>query len=314
MNSKHHIVIGSGPLGQATAEALARLNKKVLVLDRSGQGANIAGVRHLKLDVLQTEAAIAALPEIESIYQCSQPPYSKWKELFPTLQEAVVKISQQKKAKLVVAENLYMFGAPKEIITENSVFNPLGKKGETRAAMHLSLMTLAKQGLLNVNILRASDFYGPHVKNSMLGDRFFNALMNRKAVNYMGDLNKKHAVTYINDFGASLALVGTQSHFNSGEVWNVPSESNYTVKQIFDTAAGILKTQYTTKKLSRIEIRALGLFIPDVAELLELHSFFEVDYLVDDSKFRKAFKVEATRLETGLESAARWNFNQAKKI
>ena len=37
-------------------------------------------------------------------------------------------------------------------------------------------------------------------------------------------------------------------------------------------------------------------------------------YLVDDSKFRKAFKVEATRLETGLESAARWNFNQAKKI
>src|SRR5512140_308890 len=111
MNNELHVIIGSGPLGKATARELVRRGRQVRMVNRSGKTSGVpAGVELVTGDAFDGARNIELTRGAAVVYQCAQPAYHEWTEKFPPFQKAILEAVAKNGAKLVVAENLYMYG------------------------------------------------------------------------------------------------------------------------------------------------------------------------------------------------------------
>ena len=79
------------------------------------------------------------------VYHCAQPGYTKWPELFPPLTRAVLDGAAAAGAKLVFADNLYVYGPPDGPMTEETPQRAQGKKGRTRIEMADAVLRRARR-------------------------------------------------------------------------------------------------------------------------------------------------------------------------
>ncbi|NNC91216.1 MAG: NAD(P)H-binding protein, partial [Acidimicrobiia bacterium] len=107
-----HVVFGTGALGSAVIEELVTRGESVRAVNRRGQGDLPAGVELRAGDVHDHAFAAAAMQGAEVVYFALNPPYHLWLDQFPGLQESVLDGAIAAGAKLVVLENLYLYGAP----------------------------------------------------------------------------------------------------------------------------------------------------------------------------------------------------------
>jgi nucleoside-diphosphate-sugar epimerase len=56
----------------------------------------------------------------------------------------------------------------------------------------------------------------------------------------------------------------------------------------------------------KIVLRAIGLFNPGIRETIEMLYEFEEPFVVDHSKFERAFGEQATPLREAIQSTVRW--------
>jgi nucleoside-diphosphate-sugar epimerase len=91
-------------VGMAVAEALAGRGESVRVVNRSALREPIAGV------VTDPAFAASATRGARVIYQALNPPYHRWAQEFPGLQAAAIAAAQSAGARLVVMDNVYMYG------------------------------------------------------------------------------------------------------------------------------------------------------------------------------------------------------------
>jgi nucleoside-diphosphate-sugar epimerase len=157
-----HVVVGaSGGIGGALVRELARRGHRVRAVNRAGDAAVPAGVERLAADVATPDGAKAAAAGAAVVYHCAQPPYTDWPAAFPPLTEAIAEGATAAGAKLVLADNLYLYGPHDGPLTEDLPAAATGPKGRTRARMAERLLDLHRQGRLRVSIGRASNYYGP---------------------------------------------------------------------------------------------------------------------------------------------------------
>jgi uncharacterized protein YbjT (DUF2867 family) len=111
-NQELHAIFGTGPVGQAVARELVKRGKMVKMVNRSGKkpGGVPEGVTVVAGDVFDANAAKALAQGATHVYQCTNPPYDKWPEQFPTLQANTLEAAASVGAKYIVMENLYMYG------------------------------------------------------------------------------------------------------------------------------------------------------------------------------------------------------------
>ena len=194
--AEFHVVFGAGPLGRAVAEELGRQGKRVRVVNRSGKlHASPSGVEVATGDAYDAQAVHALTQGAATVYQCAQPPYAEWPEKFPPLQAAIIEGTARSGAKLVIAENLYMYGAAQGTLSEATPVAPNSKKGHTRAAMSESALAAHHRGTVRLALARGSDFFGPWVLGSAAGDRFFYPALAGKAAQMVGSLDLPHTFT-----------------------------------------------------------------------------------------------------------------------
>jgi nucleoside-diphosphate-sugar epimerase len=209
MNAPLHVVLGAGPLARAAAEALHARGKAVRVLSRGGALAGASpGIETRGADLLQRAEAAKAARGAHALYFCAQPPYHKWPELFPALQDAAIDCAAATGARLVAAENLYAYGPAAGPMTEDLPLKPNTRKGRTRALMHERLMAAHAKGRIRAAAARGSDFFGPHGESSAMGDRQFRAILAGKPAEVMGNADAPHSFTFLRDFGEALAILG----------------------------------------------------------------------------------------------------------
>src|SRR5689334_6492720 len=158
-----HVILGTGAVGKAIANELVRLGKTIRMVNRSGKASGLpASVEVVKGDVYNAANVAELTKGATTVYQCAQPQYHEWAEKFPSLQAAVLEGVAANGTKLVVMENLYMYGDPDgRPITENMPYDAHTKKGKIRAAMSEALLNAHRSGKVRVAIGRASDFIGP---------------------------------------------------------------------------------------------------------------------------------------------------------
>jgi nucleoside-diphosphate-sugar epimerase len=284
-----HVVVGaSGGTGAAIVRELARRGHRVRAVNRAGNADAPAGVERLAADVATAEGAKAACAGAAVVYHCAQPPYTRWPQEFPPLTDAVAAGAADAGAKLVLADNLYAYGPHQGLLTEDLPTAATGRKGRVRALMAERLLVAHRQGRLRVAIGRSSDYYGPGGLLSVAGERVFRSALAGRTVRWLGPLDQPHTLSYLEDMAAGLVLLGERDEAD-GQVWHLPAAEPLTGRQFLELVVAATGGRSRIATNSALTIRLAGMFVPFLRELGETLPNFQAPYVLDWSKFQRAF-------------------------
>jgi nucleoside-diphosphate-sugar epimerase len=258
-----HVVFGTGAIGLALVDELAALKLPVRAVNRSGRAPVPSDVEMMAGDASNPEFAAQAAAGGAVVYQCLNPPYHRWADFFPGLQNAVVHAARTTGARYVSFENTYMYGdTGGQPMTEITPMLASGRKGKVRLAMAVQLVQLHDAGDLAVTTARASDYFGPRATSqSPFGDVVIGAALAGKPVRVIRDPDQLHSYTFTQDAARTLATLGTRDDVLR-EVFHVPNPGATTTRQIIGEIASALGSALKISVAPRLLLRLMGVFNP----------------------------------------------------
>ena len=306
MPTELHVIFGTGPVGCWTARALCSQGRAVRAVNRSGArpGLMPAEVEIAKADVADPTQAEAAAAGASVVYQALNPPYHLWHEFFPALQAAALSAAKTANARYVSIENLYMFDSSKPM-TEASPVAPVSAKGMLRKRMAEDVTAAHARGDVRTTALRSSDYYGPGVLGSALGERVFGNLVAGKKAQISGSTKMPHSFAYIEDVGHAVAALGTHDKA-LGQVWIAPHAPVRTQGQMVEEACRVLGVEPSISAVSPLMMRLVGLFIPAARASVEMMYEFTAPFVVDSSRIEREFSLSATPIPAAIERTIAW--------
>jgi nucleoside-diphosphate-sugar epimerase len=304
--SELHVIFGTGPVGCWVARALREMDLPVRAVNRGGKRPDLmpAEVEIVKADVSNLQQAIETAKGAVVIYQALNPPYHQWHELFPGLQSGAMAAAKATEARYVSIENLYMYDSSRTM-TEDTPEKPKSKKGVLRKKMGEEVQVAHRSGEIQAAILRSSDYYGPGVEGSAMGEMVFGNLAAGKKAQAGGSDKMPHSWAYIEDVGKAAAILGTRDEA-LGQVWIAPHAAPVTQSDMIRMAAVELGAEPNYTVLGTFMMLLGGLFIPAAKASVEMMYEFNAPFVVDSSKFEQAFGLLATPVEDGVKATAEW--------
>ena len=308
--SELQVVFGTGPLGLAVMRELRLRGKHVRMVNRSGR---VRFKKDLQTEVGGIDAADPGQTRevcegAAAVYHCIGLPYPRWTE-FPSIAAGIVAGAAAAGAKLVYADNLYAYGAVDGPMTENLPLNATTKKGRIRAGIAQSLMSAHSAGKVRVAIGRGSDFFGPFATDAaMMGSRVFGRALAGKSAQAIGNLDRLHTYTFIDDFGKALVTLGERDEA-LGKAWHVPSAPAMTTRSFVEKVYRELGTRMKLSTAPRFAIALLGQFDENVRELREMLYQFEHDFVMDSHRFESVFGTRPTPIDHGMRQTLDWYRN-----
>lgn len=303
--SELHVIFGTGPLGKWTARELVRMGKQVRMINRSGKVNQLPdSVEVIAANAYDTAQNIELTQGAEAIYQCAQPLYHEWVEKFPPLQAAILEAAATNGAKLIVGDNLYMYGDPNgETLREDHPYRPHTRKGKVRAEMANAIMDAHRVGKIRAAIGRASDFFGPD--DHGVTDYAIRPAVTGKTSNLLGRTDQLHTFSYVADFGKLLATLGT-SEEALGQIWFTPSPAPVTQNELVRIMEAEVGQQVRVMAAGVGMVRFLGLFNPLLRETIEMMYEWEKPFIIDSSKAEKTFGWKGTSLGQAMRTTIAW--------
>lgn len=301
-----HVIFGTGPVGLAVMDELLAKGTRVRMVNLRGQTPLPDDVERMNGNAADPVFSTRACEGASVVYQALNPPYSQWSMLFPPLQKGVIAGASAANAKLVTLENVYMYGKPNgKPLTEATPHNAHTRKGGVRTAMTLELMEAHEQGKVRAVIGRASDFFGPRVLVSAMGDRVFPAALDGNPAQILGNPDMPHTYTYMPDIGKALVMLGERDEA-LGQVWHLPNPETVTTRAFVDRIFAEIGTKPKMQVPPKLILRGISFFNVDVREIMEMLYQFEEPFIVDSSKFEAAFGMTATPLAEAIAATVAW--------
>jgi nucleoside-diphosphate-sugar epimerase len=284
-----HVVLGSnGGTGSAVLEELTRRELPARGVTRSGTGFEPQGAELLRADVTDPGALATALAGAAVVYHCAQPAYTRWPQEFPPMNRSVIKASAAVGAKLVFADNLYLYAPGTNPMREDSPATAQGKKGRTRVELAAELLRAHADGTLRVAIGRSSDYFGPRGLDSSLGERVFAWILRGKKLSWLGSLDQPHTVSYLPDMARGLVTLGTEDGAD-GQVWHLPAGPAVTGREFLTAVCDAADEPRHFSAVPPAMLRIAGIFNPLIREIKETTYQWTRPWIVDTAKFRSAF-------------------------
>src|SRR6185503_4965424 len=139
----NHVVLGTGAIGRAVAEELVKRGESIRMVNRSGKMDEVpAGVEVVASDLYDHAKVREVTRGAKVVYQCAQPAYSEWPRKFPPLQKSILDGLTGSNAKLVLTENLYMYGESHAAhLTKNMPYDAHTRKGIVRGEISTAAFT-----------------------------------------------------------------------------------------------------------------------------------------------------------------------------
>ena len=301
-----HVIFGTGPVGCWTARALRGQGKQVRAVNRNGARPDLmpADVEMVKADASDPAQAREASKGAGVVYQALNPPYHLWNEFFPGLQAGVLGAAKAENARYVSIENLYMYDSSKPI-TEDSPIAPVSTKGTLRQKMAEEVMALHSRGEVRTVAIRSSDYYGPGVVGSALGEMVFGNLVGGKKAQISGSAGMLHSFAYIEDVGHAAAVLGTNDT-PLGQVWIAPHAPARTQGEMVEEACRVLGTETRVSVVSPFMMRLVGLFVPEARASVEMMYEFTAPFVADSTRIAREFNLSATPIQSGVERTVSW--------
>ena len=223
--SANHVILGTGAIGRAIAEELVGRGESVRMVNRSGIMEECpAGVEVVASDLYDPARVREVTRDAKVVYQSAQPHYYEWPEKFPPLQKAIIDGLSGNGTKLVMVENVYMYGEMNgRALSEDTPYRAHTRKGRVRGEMSKAAFEAHKQGRLRVTAGRGGNFFGPWGLDSSMGERAFYPLLKGKTASIVGRMDLPHTHTYVRDFGKALVILGERDEAD-GQAWHVPND------------------------------------------------------------------------------------------
>jgi len=300
----NHVIVGAGSVGTAAALALVDEGHEVVVISRSGSGPEHPGVRKVSCDASDPAALAAAVGRADALYNCANPPYHRWPDLWPPMAAAMLEAASSSGAVLVIMGNLYGYGPVDHPMTEDDPLASTGTKGRIRAGMWADALAAHQAGRVRVTEARASDFYGPGVVETSFFGRNVDRLLAGKKAYVLGDPDAPHTATYVPDVGRTLAVLGTDDRA-WGKAWHVPSAPAVSQREMasrFCQVAGAPPARVGA--LPAVLMTAAGLVSPLLREFRETRYQFDRPFVLDSSACSSTFGIEATPFDDGFAAVA----------
>jgi nucleoside-diphosphate-sugar epimerase len=286
-NDTHVVIGGAGGTGAALVAELLKRGQRVRSVSRRGTPGP-AGTQAVAADVSIPSQALDATRGAAVIYQAAQPAYHRWSADFPPMQVALLAAAEAQNSKLVMADNLYLYGPVEGSMREDTPPHPNGKKGHLRAQLAEALLASHRAGRVRVAIGRSSDYFGPGGVNSTLGEFLFDAAVKGKTTRWLGSLHVPHAVSYLEDMAVGLATLGERDEAD-GQIWHLPVNATLTGREFMTAVWQAVGQPAKIGSVGRLTVRIGGLFSPRTRELNETLYQWERPFVVDDSKWQRAF-------------------------
>ncbi len=296
----------NGTIGKWLAKVLPAYSNEVTLVSRNPARINDDDLLK-KANLLSKEQTRNAVEGAEIVYLTCGIPYRArlWEEQWPQIMKNVLSACADHQCKLVFLDNVYAYGKVKGWMTEQTVQNPGTRKGLVRVKISEMLMDAVEKGQVDALIARAADFYGPETENSFLNIMVIeNMIKGRKANLLIGD-SFLHTWAYTPDLANALAVLGNAPEaFN--QIWHLPVDHNVlNGKEMIQLCAEHLGLEETPayRIVSKAMLQIAGLFRHEAFETREMLYQYDDDYLVDSSKFDKAFDFNKTSYLKGIEKS-----------
>lgn len=299
-------IIGStGAIGIELAKSLKAYTSTIRLVSRNPKKVNDSD-ELFPADILNYTELESAIKNSTVVYVTVGFEYNSdvWEEIWPKFIDNLIKICKNENCKLVFFDNIYMYNENHiNGMTEETVVNPISRKGKVRMEIANKIMTEVANGSLKAIIARSADFYGPSIKNnSLLTETVFNPLSKGEKANWFESIDFKHSFTYTVDAGKATAMLGnTETAY--GQIWHLPTASNtLTLKQWIEKIAINFNVVPQSQLLPKQLVAEYGTSNIFMREAVEMMYQYDRDYVCDSSKFEKEFSFEPTSYEKGIDT------------
>jgi nucleoside-diphosphate-sugar epimerase len=304
-NGELHVVFGaSGGTGNAVVRELVAQSKRVRAVNRSGRADVPAGVQTVKGDATDLASTREACWGASVVYHCVNVPYGEWHRQLMPMMNHLIDAAATTEAKLVYADNLYAYGKPTGALREDMPYHPVGRKGELRAQVANTLMQAHQGGTVRAAIGRASDFFGPRA-TSIAGNVVWRPLLTGKKAMWIGNLDMPHTLSFLPDVARGLMTLGEREEA-LGQVWHIPTDVPLTGRQYLQMINEEAGSKPNFGVYTRPVLRIVALFSPMVREVLEELYQFEAPFVMDSSKFTRAFGGNFTPHRDAIKQTVIW--------
>ena len=297
------ILGANGQIGEELARELKRnFTSDIRIVSRRAQKVNDTD-EIFSADLSVREKAIEAVKGSEIAYFTLGLPISSdlWEKQFPVILRNVIDACKVNGTKLVFFDNTYMYPQDDRILTENTAFDPVGRKGRVRRQMAEMVLKEIRSGELEAVICRAPEFYGPAKTQSITNTLIFNNIQEGKTLKVPLSDKKKRSLIWTPDASRATALIGnTPDAF--GQTWHLPVDKSHpTYREFIRIASEIYGRDLKYSVVPRFVFSIGALFNKKMKELLELLPRYEYNNIFDDSKFRNKFpNFQVTSYQQGI--------------
>ncbi len=312
--SKTVTVLGaSGNIGKLLVFALSQKGYIVKAAGRNKPKFDLPNVENFAVNYSEQNELDNVSMGSETIYMLIGLEYKTkvWEEEWQPLISRIILSCKNSGAKLIFFDNVYGYGLVEGPMLETSPLKPETKKGKVRKILDDLVLDAIEKGEIKGVIAKSADFYGHNITTSVVGDRFFDLIINKNTFEAFGNPEKIHNYTFVNDIPEALIALAESNY--SGNI-NLP-----TGKPLKGTEFHKLLESISGKELKLTALRQntawwLGIFVPILRELHEMMYQSENDYNLDSSKFESLFpNLKPTSYEEGFKLTFDWYIESLKK-
>jgi nucleoside-diphosphate-sugar epimerase len=294
-----HVIIGAGQIGTATAYELVKAGHHVRMVTRSGSGPEHPDIEKVAADASDPARLTKLATGAAALYNCANPPYHRWPELWPPMAAAMLTAAERTGAVLVTMSNLYGYGPVDVPITEDLPLSAPYAKGQIRPQMWRDALAAHQAGRVRVTEARASDYVGRDGK-SVFTNLIAPAVLAGKRAYAPVKFDLPHSLTFTGDAGRTLAVLGTDERA-WGRAWHVPTAPATTLRTAatrLAELAGAPAPRLIT--MSSAVLRLGGLFNPEAREFVKVRYQFTRPFILDSSAAQEMFGLTPTNLDDAL--------------
>lgn len=285
-------VLGSG--GQI-AEELARellrsFTHDIRLVSRNPRSVNETD-QLVAADLMDADATAAAVAGSDIVYLTVGLPMDSalWEQRFPAMMANTIAACRKHGSRLVFFDNTYMYPRTSTPQTEETPFEPAGRKATVRARIATMLLTQMASDTIEAVICRAPEFYGPGKTQSLTNSAIFHRIAQGKRPLVPLSAHTRRTLIWTPDASRALARIGNTPD-TYGQTWHLPIDPNrLTYEEMLAVASQLVGRRIPYTTVPRWAFRLGGLVNPAVREAEELLPRYRCDNIFDSSKFAARF-------------------------
>ena len=300
MAKKKYVVVGTGAIGTLVADQLAAAGHSVIAISRHASPSKSPMVEHVAGDASDAKFLARQAVDAAAIFNCVNPPYHRWPQEWPPIAAALLHAAEETGAVLTTLSNLYAYGVPTGPLTPETPLRATYAKGQVRGQMWLDAKAAHDANKIRATEVRASDFIGPTGFSAI--NRLVPDIVEGKRVQLLGNPDAPHSWSYTVDVAKTL-IAAAQNKTAWGRAWHAPTNPPRTQRQAVEElakAAGVAPVKASA--VPNTLLRFLGLFNPQMREVLITMYQFEQPFIIDDTATRRELGLAPTQWEEVLQA------------